>query len=141
MNLSRWFIASVIAGVAIILCALGLIPIVGNEMNEVLLNHGLPPLSTLAMVYFPLVSLAMGFVLIWLFIVFNDRYQNFFIGVLVSATLVWFLAYFLANVSMVIYGFMPVKLTVIGTVWGLLELWVAGFLGGRFYLAGNPTAQ
>jgi len=42
------------------------------------------------------------------------------------ATLVWFVGYCSANVSNVMYGFMPVSLTVVGTLCGLVELLVAG---------------
>jgi hypothetical protein len=47
--------------------------------------------------------------------------------------LVWFLAYFFGNVSNVIFGFMPIRLTVIGTAWGLVELLLAGEAGARCY--------
>lgn len=47
--------------------------------------------------------------------------------------LIWFLAYFGPNASNVAYGFMPISLTVVGTVWGLVELVVAGAVGARLY--------
>ena len=34
---------------------------------------------------------------------------------------------------MVVYGFMPLKLTVIGTIWGLGELLLAGIVGAKLY--------
>jgi hypothetical protein len=49
------------------------------------------------------------------------------------AFVVWLFGYFFANTSMVVYGFMPAKLTAIGTAWGLLELTVASLVGSRFY--------
>ncbi|MFA6946324.1 MAG: hypothetical protein WC220_10520 [Pedobacter sp.] len=52
---------------------------------------------------------------------------------IISALIVWFIAYFLSNVSLVAYGFMPVKLVVIGTVWGLGELLLAGIVGSKLY--------
>ena len=38
-----------------------------------------------------------------------------------------------ANVSNVMYGLMPVSLTVVGTLWRLVELVVAGEMGACFY--------
>ena len=34
---------------------------------------------------------------------------------------------------MVVYGFMPVRLTVIGTFWGLSELILASIVGSKLY--------
>ena len=51
----------------------------------------------------------------------------------IVSIIVWFLAYFLDNVSMVVYGFMPIRLTVIGTAWGLVELLLAGLIGSYLY--------
>jgi hypothetical protein len=33
----------------------------------------------------------------------------------------------------VVFGFMPIALAVVGTVWGLVELVVAGEVGARMY--------
>jgi hypothetical protein len=44
-----------------------------------------------------------------------------------------FVGYCSANVSNVMYGFMPVSLTVVGTLWGLVELVVAGEIGAYIY--------
>ena len=49
------------------------------------------------------------------------------------AVFFWFLTYLIANVSMIAYGFMPVRLTVIGTVWGLGELILAAIVGSKLY--------
>lgn len=51
----------------------------------------------------------------------------------VVAAFVWSVGYCPANVSNVMYGLMPVSLTVIGTLWGLVELVVAGEIGAYLY--------
>jgi len=43
------------------------------------------------------------------------------------------MTYFLSNASLIVYGFMPVRLTVIGTIWGLGELLLAGIVGSKLY--------
>ncbi len=55
------------------------------------------------------------------------------------AVLVWFVGYCAANVSNVMYGFMPVSLTIVGTAWGLVELVVAGAVGACLYRDESPT--
>ena len=52
---------------------------------------------------------------------------------LIVSLVFWFLTYFLANTSLVVYGFMPVRLTVIGTAWGLGELVLASIVGSKLY--------
>lgn len=133
MNIKNFIKAGLVAGITIIICAVGLVPIVGNEMDSVLAKFNLPPLSGLAMVYFALVSIFIGFALVWLYIILKDRYKTRIKSVLAASLFIWVLAYLLANVSMVVYGFMPVKLTIIGTIWGLLELIAAGLIGSLFY--------
>ena len=44
-----------------------------------------------------------------------------------------------ANVANVMYGFMPVSLTIVGTAWGLVELVVAGAVGAHLYRDESST--
>ena len=110
-----------------------MVPIVGNEMDQVLANRGLPPLSNLAMAYVGMVSLITGIFLVWLYAVAKTHFGPGKKTAAIVSIIVWFLAYFLCNVSMVVYGFMPIRLTVIGTAWGLVELLLAGFVGSCLY--------
>ena len=51
INAKSVLISGSISGMAIIVSAMAMVPVVGNEMDEVLANRGLPPLSHLAMAY------------------------------------------------------------------------------------------
>jgi hypothetical protein len=51
----------------------------------------------------------------------------------IASFIVWFLAYFFSNAAKVAYGFLPVRLTAIGTAWGLVEVLLAGWIGSRLY--------
>lgn len=133
MNIKRFIKAGLIAGLVIILCAIGLVPIVGNEMDLALARFNLPPLSTGAMIYFAFVSLFTGFALIWLYVVMLERFKPRTRAALMAALVIWIFGYLFDNVSMVFYGFMPIKLTIIGTAWGLLELGAGSLIGSRFY--------
>ena len=133
MNVMRFVKAGLIAGLVIILCAIGLVPIVGNEMDLALARLNLPPLSNGAMIYFALVSLFTGFALIWLYVVMLERFKQRTRTALIAALVIWIFGYLLDNVSMVFYGFMPIKVTIIGTAWGLLELGAGSLIGSRFY--------
>ena len=102
-------------------------------MNNVLAKRGLPQLSPLAMAYVGLVSLLTGITIVWLYAVAKAHFWTGKKTAAIVSITVWFLAYFLCNVSMVVYGFMPVRLTVIGTAWGLVELLLAGLIGSYLY--------
>jgi hypothetical protein len=114
INSRRVLAGGLVAGV-ISLSALAMVPMVGAQMDAVLEARGVPPLGTGAMVYVVVQSLIFGVVL------------------------VWFVGYCTANVSNVMYGFMPVSPTIVGTAWGLVELVVAGVVGARLYRDESST--
>lgn len=125
--------AGLIAGMIISLSAVTMVPVVGNEMDLALAKFNLPPLSVGAMVFFFMVSIALGITLMWLYAAMFPRFNNRKKTIIIAALILWFNGNLLANLSNVVYGFMPVKLTIIGIVWGLGELLIAGLIGIRFY--------
>ena len=137
MNIKRVITSGLLAGLLIIISALTMIPVVGNEMDAVLADRGLPPLSIGAMIYFGVLSLSFGVLLVWLYAFANVQLGSGVKTALKVAVFFWFLTYFLANVSLIAYGFMPVRLTVIGTAWGLGELVIAAIVGAKIYDRGQ----
>ena len=133
INMKRVFIGGLVAGLVINVIGILLVPVVGKEMELVLATRNLPPMGVGAMLYFVTVSLVLGIVLVWLYAAILPQMGHGTKTAIIASAIVWFLAYFLANVSMVAYGFMPAKLTAIGTSWGLVELLVAGVVGTRLY--------
>ena len=129
----RVLIGGLAAGITIILSALGMVPLVGKEMDMTLARCGLPPLSKFAMAFFAVESLILGLTLVWLYAAMLPRLKQGTKTAIIAASIVWLLAYFFANFAMVIYGFMPARLAIIGTGWGLLELLLASLIGSRFY--------
>ena len=133
INMKSVFTSGLISGLLISISAIGMVPVVGNEMDLVLASRGLPPLSHLAMSYFVFVSLSMGVFLVWLYALAKDKLGSRIRTAVTLSVVVWFIVYFLGNVSLVAYGFMPVRLTVIGTAWGLGEMLLAGIVGSYLY--------
>jgi hypothetical protein len=110
-----------------------MVPVVGNEMDNVLANRGLPPLSNMDMVFFSFVSIVLGIFLVFLYAILKPHLGSKTKTAIIVSLIVWFIAYFLSNVSLVVYGFMPVRLVIIGTVWGLGELLLASIFGSKLY--------
>jgi hypothetical protein len=133
INLKRVLGGGLVAGVVIIASAVLMVPAVGDQMDKALEARNLPPMGGGAMAFFALVSLSNGVVLVWLYAAVRPRLGPGPKTAAIVSLLVWFLAYFLANAANVAYGFMPVRLTVIGTAWGLVELLVGGMVGARLY--------
>lgn len=133
IKIKEILINGLIAGVIISISALTMVPVVGNEMDSVLANRGLPPLSNAAMVYFCCISLIFGISVIFLYTVLKPRFGSWLKTAVIASIIVWVLAYLINNVSLAVYGFMPVRLAVIGSVWGLLELLLASIIASRLY--------
>ena len=133
INLRRVLAGGLAAGLVISLSALAMVPVVGEQMDAALRERGVAPLSTGAMAYFIVQSFTFGVLLVWLYAAVQPRLARGPKTAALMATLVWFVGYCSANVSNVMYGFMPVSLTVVGTLWGLVELLVAGELGAYLY--------
>ena len=133
INVKSLIKSGLVAGLIIDLSALTMVPVVGDQMDIVLASRGLPALSNLAMVFFSLISFIYGAFLVLLYVILKDLLGPGIRTVILISLVFWFFTYFLSNVSNVVYGFMPVGLTVIGTVWGLGELLLAGLVGSRLY--------
>lgn len=127
------FTSGLVSGLVINVSAVAMVPMVGDQMDTVLANRGLPPLSGTAMAFFGAVSFIMGFLLVWLYAVAKVQFGAGIKTAVTVSVIVRFFAYFLPNVSMVVYGFMPIRLTAIGTAWGLAELLVASIVGFKPY--------
>ena len=133
INVKSVITSGLIAGLLVSLSAITMVPVAGNEMDLVLESRGLPPLSNMAMLYFVVLSFIRGITLILLYAIVKERLGVGVRTAVIVSVAFWFLTYFLSNVSLVAYGFMPVRLTVIGTIWGLGELLLAGIVGSKLY--------
>jgi hypothetical protein len=133
VNVKSIITSGLVCGLIITLSAITMVPVVGDQMELVLASRGLPALSKLAMLYFSMISFINGGFLVFLYAILKDLLGSGIKTAVIISLVFWFFTYFLSNVSMVVYGFMPVKLTVIGTVWGLGELLLAGIVGSRLY--------
>jgi hypothetical protein len=133
INLKSVLFTGLISGIIILISALSMVPAVGNEMDEILAGRGLPPLTNWAMVFFCFVSLSNGILLVFLYSMLKPLLESKIKTAIISSLIVFFFSYFLSNASLVAYGFMPLQFTMIGTVWGLGELLLAGLVASGLY--------
>lgn len=133
INVRSVISSGLIAGLLINLSAISMVPVVGNEMDMVLASRGLPPLSKMAMLFFSMISFINGISLVLVYALVKDQLGAGIKTSVIISLVFWFLTYFLSNASLIAYGFMPVRLTIIGTAWGLGELLLAGIVGSKLY--------
>jgi len=133
INLKSVITSGLAAGIIISISAITMVPVVGNEMDTVLANRGLPPLSNLDMVYFCFISFIYGIFLIFLYAALKPQFKSKTKTAIIVSLIVWILANVISNAANVVYGFMPVKLTVIGIIWGLMEFLLATLVASRLY--------
>ena len=133
INFKSVLFTGFVSGILILISALSMVPAVGNEMDEILASRGLPPLSNRAMVFFCFVSISNGILLIFLYSLLKPLFESKIKTAILSSLIVFFFGYFISNASLVAYGFMPLKFTIIGTAWGLGELLLAGLVGSKLY--------
>jgi hypothetical protein len=133
INVKSVITSGLISGLIISLSAITMVPVVGNEMDQVLASRGLPPLSKMAMLFFTMISFINGISLVLVYALVKDHFGAGIKTSVIISLVFWFLTYFLSNASLIVYGFMPVRLTVIGTVWGMGELLLAGIVGSKLY--------
>jgi hypothetical protein len=133
INVKSAITSGLIAGLVISLSAITMVPVVGNEMDEILASRGLPPLSNLDMAYFVMLSFINGIAIILLYAIVKERLGAGIRTALIVSAVFWFITYFFHSISLIVYGFMPVRLTVIGITWGLGELLLAGVVGSKLY--------
>jgi hypothetical protein len=133
VNVKSVLTSGLLAGLIITISGIPMVPVVGRQMEAALREHNAPPMGGGAMAYFGLMSPVLGVLLVWLYAAVRPRWGPGPRTATVVSVLVWFLTYFWSNASMVAFGLLPISLAAVGTVWGLVELLVAGEVGARMY--------
>lgn len=82
--------------------AITMVPVVGNEMDTILANRGLPPLSNLGMAYFCFVSFLYGIFLIFLYAALKPQFKSKTKTAIIVSLLVWILANVIGNIANVV---------------------------------------
>lgn len=141
INLKSVFISGLVAGIIILAVGAGLIPIVGDQTDEVLRNRRLPPLGSGAIAYFAVASLILGIFLMGAYALVRPKFESNIKAAITVSIVFWFLTFFWSNAALVAYGFMPLGLVVVGTAWGLLELVLASIVGSKLYREQHNSLQ
>ncbi len=107
--------------------------IVARDWEEAMKAIDKPPISGSATAVFVALMFILGIMMCWLYAAIRPRYGPGPRTALCAALTVWGLAYAWPSLSALPMGVFPARLFVIGMIWGLLEVPLAGLLGAWLY--------
>jgi hypothetical protein len=137
INFGRVIIGGLLAGVVINLGEFIFQGVLfGEENNQAMAALGKPPVDPRMVLWFVLFGFGLGITLVWLYAAIRPRLGPGVQTAICAALAVWGLAYLYPNLFFIILDLFPRRLVVLGTVWGLFEIAIAGVAGAWLYKEG-----
>jgi len=134
INMGRVVIGGLVAGLMINVSEFLLNGVVlAQDMNDALKALNRPPVDPGMIVWFVLLGFGIGFMAVWVYAAVRPRLGAGVQTAMCAALVVWGLAYLYPNISSIVLGLFPTRLVVIGTIWGLAEVLIAGVAGAWIY--------
>ncbi|MEO8349923.1 MAG: hypothetical protein ABI610_13535 [Acidobacteriota bacterium] len=137
VNWSRVFLGGLVAGIVINLGEFLYHTVVfKTQVEEAVRAMGKDPAAMntgTAMTVWILWCFLAGIGAVWTYAAIRPRYGAGAKTAVTAGIAVWFLAYFLSNVSMMNMGLFPQSMLVTGLIWGLVEVVLATIAGAYFY--------
>ncbi|OFW29533.1 MAG: hypothetical protein A3H97_01240 [Acidobacteria bacterium RIFCSPLOWO2_02_FULL_65_29] len=132
INVGRVIAGGLLAGLVINISeAILNLFVVAADMEAVLKERNLPPLGMTPIVGFIVFGFLLGIGTIWLYAAMRPRLGPGVKTAVITAVVVWLLAYVYAGLGMSLMGLFPMGLMTFTLVWGLVEV-VAGAVAGAW---------
>ncbi len=134
INLGRVLVCGLLAGLIInigesILNGVLLV----EEMNAAMAALNRPPIAAGMIVWFLLFGFGFGFMLVWLYAAIRPRFGAGVKTAVCASLVAWGLGYLYPNLFFMVMNLFPRDLVVIATIWGLVEVTIAGIAGAWLY--------
>jgi hypothetical protein len=134
INLTRVLIGGLLAGIIINVSEFILNGVLlEEEMNAAMAALNRPPVDPSMIIWFVLFSFGLGFMLVWTYAAIRPRFGAGIKTAICASTIVWGLAYLYPNLFLIVINLFPRDMMVMATVWGLIEIIVAGIAGAWAY--------
>jgi hypothetical protein len=134
INMGRVLIGGLLAGLIINIGEVILNGIIiGEEMNAAMAALNKPPIEPGMIVWFVVLSFGLGVMLVWVYAAIRPRFGAGVKTAICASTLVWGLAFLYPNLFFIIMELFPRGMLVLATVWGLIEVTIAGIAGAWLY--------
>jgi pimeloyl-ACP methyl ester carboxylesterase len=105
----------------------------GEEMNQAMAALNRPPVAESMIVWFVLFGFGLGFMLVWVYAAIRPRFGPGVRTAVCASLAVWGLAYLYPGLFFIVMNLFPRDMMLIGFVWGLGEVVVAGIAGAWLY--------
>jgi hypothetical protein len=134
INMGRVVVGGLVAGLLINVSEFVLNAVVlANDMTAAMAALNRPPIDNRMIVWFVLLAFGIGLMTVWVYAAIRPRFGPGIQTAICASLVVWGLAYLYPNVSTIVLGLFPTRLMIIATVWGLVEVLVAGIAGAWIY--------
>jgi hypothetical protein len=134
INLARVLVGGFIAGIIInagefILNGV----LLAEEMNAAMAALNRPPIDPSMIVWFVIISFGFAFILVWTYAAIRPRFGPGVKTAVCAAALCWGLGYLYPNLFFYVMNLFPRDMIILGVVWGLIEVIIAGIAGAWAY--------
>lgn len=134
INFGRVILGGLLAGLLINLGEFILNGIVyAEEMNAAMAALNKPPVDNSMLVWFVVLGFGIGVMTVWLYAAIRPRFGPGVRTAVCASLTVWGLAYLYPNLFIIAMNLFPRGMMGVATVWGLVEVVVAGVLGAWVY--------
>lgn len=139
INLGRVILGGIVAGVIINIGEFVLNGIlIADDMNAAMAALNRPPIDPRMILWFVLFSFGFAFVLVWTYAAIRPRFGAGAKTALCAASLCWGLGYLYPNLFFYVMNLFPRNMIVLTSIWGLVEVSLAGVAGAWVYKEANP---
>jgi hypothetical protein len=105
----------------------------GQQMEDALKGRNLPPIGGGAIGAFVVGAFVIGVLLVWLYAAIRPRFGAGPKTAITAGVVLWLLAYVWPSLGTGLMGFIPMKLLLVSTLWGLGEVILAALAGAAVY--------
>jgi hypothetical protein len=134
INLGRVAIGGLLAGLLINISEFILNGVVlAEDMTAAMKSLNRPDIDNSMIVWFVVLGFGVGFMAVWLYAAIRPRLGPGAKTAICASLVVWGLGYLYPNLFMIITGLFPARLMIIATIWGLVEVAIAGVAGAWVY--------
>jgi hypothetical protein len=134
INLGRVLIGGLLAGLIINIGEFIFNAVLfAEEMTAAMAALNRPPVDGSMIMWFVLFVFGLGFMLVWMYAAIRPRFGPGVRTAICASLAVWGLAYLYPGLFYIVMNLFPRGMMVMGTIWGLGEVLIAGVAGAWLY--------
>jgi hypothetical protein len=134
INLGRVALGGLLAGVIINIGEFLLNGVIlAEEMNDAMKALNRPPIDPAMILWFVLFSFGFGLMVVWTYAAIRPRFGPGVKTAVCASAVCWGLGYLYPNLFFYVINLFPRGMLVLGSVWGFVEVMIAGIAGAWLY--------